>query len=138
MWVIAGLAFIGFLDALYLTVNHYAGAELNCFEFSDCNAVTQSKYSEVFGIPLSLLGVLYYLTVLLSSLLYIDKGIKKLLTLIAIITPLGFLFSLFFMYLQVFVIGSICAYCTFSACTSTLLFIFALKLHKAKPFKLSS
>ena len=50
----------------------------------------------------------------------------KLLNLTARLTIIGLLASLWFIYLQLFVIKAICLYCMFSAFTSITLFIFGL------------
>jgi len=130
IWSLIAVAFIGFLDATYLTAVHYRGADLGCTDWGSCNEVTTSKYSEIFGIPLALLGALYYLGVFILSLIHFDT--KKLLPLklIPFATAFGFLFSLGLVYLQLFVIHAICLYCMFSALTSTTLFILSLFILK--------
>ncbi len=126
IWALAAVAFIGFVDASYLTAIHYKGAELGCNEWGSCNEVTTSKYSVIFGIPMALMGVLYYLAILIGALVYIDTKWKLPLILIPIATTFGFLFSIGLVYLQLFVIHAICIYCMFSAGTSTTLFILSL------------
>lgn len=136
VYIILALAFIGFLDSVYLTAVHYAGSELNCGYFGSCNEVTTSEYSIIFGIPTALLGALYYLTVLILGLIHVDT--KKLLPL-KLITPIvtfGFLFSFWLVYLQIVIIEQICLYCMASAGTTTILFALGLymflKLRKEK------
>ncbi len=128
LWAIIITALIGFTDATYLTVKHYSGEELNCNIFDGCNIVTASPYSEVFGFPVALLGAMFYLSVLLLTLFYIDREKPVILSMITPITIAGFLASVWFMYLQFFVIEALCQYCILSAITSTLLFIFGLIL----------
>ena len=112
----------GFLDASYLTIKHYVGTPINCSFLNGCDTVTTSSYSMIFGLPVALLGVLYYLTVFMLVMLYIDTGRKNLFYGAALITPLGLFASLWFVYLQVFVIHALCLYCLVSAFISTLLF----------------
>ncbi|MFH1218593.1 MAG: vitamin K epoxide reductase family protein [Candidatus Peregrinibacteria bacterium] len=137
LWLIITLAilsFLGFLDATYLTVSHFAGSELNCEIFKGCNEVTNSKYSEIFGIPIALGGTLYYLAIFITTLLYADLRKRRLLTLIPILTTAGILFTIYLIYIQFFVIGAICIYCMFSAVTTTTLFILSmLILEKRHP-----
>lgn len=128
-WLVWGfiiVSFIGFLDASYLTVVHYTGANLICSFLEDCEIVTTSKYSLLFGIPVALLGTLYYLTILIFSLLYFDTKNLILLKIFPALTVFGFLASVWFVYLQIFVIKAICEYCILSAAASTILFIFGL------------
>ena len=126
MWTIVLIAFAGLADAGYLTVTHLLQISPPCSLSGGCDVVTKSSYSEVFGIPVALLGSLYYLTVLLLSILTIDTKHTKWIRLALILTPFGFFASLYFVYLQLFVIDAICQYCMGSAVTSTLLFAFAL------------
>ncbi len=133
LWLIIGLitvAFLGFLDATYLTVKHFSGTDLNCYILDGCNEVTNSEYAEIFGIPVALFGALYYLTVMVLSILYLDLKKKFFLKLIPFLTTFGFLFSIILIYLMLYVIDALCIYCLGSAFTSTLLFILSIILFK--------
>jgi len=129
-----GVSFIGFLDASYLTISHYTGAALNCSVLKGCEQVTNSPYSVIFNIPVALLGSLYYLTVLILSILYFDTKNSSILKIIAPFTILGFGASVWFVYLQFFVIKALCQYCMVSALTSTILFVLGLLTYfKTRP-----
>ncbi len=127
---IAVFAFLGAMDALYLTVNHYSGAYLNCAILDGCNEVAQSKYSIMFGIPLALLGLIYYAVVLLSSLLYFDTKKAIFVRPIPTLVLAGFLFSIYLTFLQIFVIKALCIYCVASAINSVVLFVLGLLLFR--------
>lgn len=122
------ISFLGFLDATYLTVSHYQGADLNCNILEGCDEVTTSKYSTIFGIPVALFGMGYYLSIMLLSLLFIDTKNGKILKVLPYLTIVGLLASIWFVYLQIFVIEAICIYCMGSATTSTLIFILGIIL----------
>jgi len=127
-WVIFAfliISFVGFLDATYLTAQHYLGKIPPCFITTGCQTVLTSKYSVIFGIPTALWGAIYYLLLFLISVLAIDIK-ATIIRFAAYLTPIGFLLSLYFVYLQIFVIKEICSYCLVSATTSTLLFIIGL------------
>lgn len=126
------LSFIGFLDAVYLTVAHYSGNALNCSVLKGCDVVTTSKYSLIFGIPVALLGSFYYFIILILALLYLDTKNKSILSLILHITTIGFLMSVWFVYSQFFIIEALCQYCLLSALTSTILFILNIYISKYK------
>lgn len=138
-WLIIGfilISFIGFLDTGYLTIKHYTGGLIGCNLFEGCEQVTNSKYSVIFGIPLALLGLLYYLFMLISSLLYFDTKNPVIPKIFLPVTTLGFIFSGYLVYLQIWVIKALCQYCILSAITSTALFILSLiafKYLKSKP-----
>ena len=134
------VAIIGFADASYLTVEHYLGVVPPCTLEQGCEVVLTSNYSVLFGVPTSLLGALYYLAVATGAFFYLESkhGQGKVAahhsailrwTLMA--TALGFGMSLWFVYLQLFILHSICVYCMGSATSSTILFLLALwMLHK--------
>lgn len=111
----------GLLDAGYLTFKHYLGGIPPC-TLRGCEVVLTSPQSEIMGIPVALFGLLYYATVLLLSLAYIISKKESVLRYAAYFTPVGFISSVYFVYLQLFVINAICLYCMASAATSTILF----------------
>ena len=139
-WVLIAfmaISFIGFLDAAYLTIQHYNEGILPCVVFEGCEEVTTSKFSTVAGIPISLFGAGYYLTILISAITFWDSKNRKAFLVIAYLPMAGFAISIFLLYLQLFVIKAICAYCVVSIISSALLFILgllALKLIKVRPF----
>jgi len=116
----------GFIDATYLTVKHFLGGPIPCSILKGCEQVTTSQYATVFGVPVALLGSFYYLTILILAAIYFDSRKPAVLKLLASLTPFGFLASLYFVYLQIFIIKAICLYCMVSATTSTILFILGM------------
>lgn len=121
------LAGVGFADATYLTIDHYTSFSLPCTITNGCETVTNSVYSTMLGIPVALLGSLYYVGVLLAVYIILEFGAKQYLKYVAMASTAGFVFSLWFVYVQIFLIGAICQYCMVSAFTSTLLFVASMK-----------
>ena len=117
------VAIVGLIDATYLSVQKFSGATIPCFVGGSCDIVTSSRFSEFFGIPISLFGALYYLTVVIFVSRFLDKGLKKLMIAAIVLASVGFLVSLLLLYVQAFVLHAYCLYCLLSAGTSTLLFI---------------
>jgi len=126
--VFALLAFapLGFLDASYLTIEHFLNRVPPCSLVHGCELVTTSSYSLIFGIPTALLGALYYLAIILALVYYLDTKQTNILRVAAAATAIGFLFSLYLVYLQLFVLNAICLYCMISALSSTILFILGM------------
>jgi uncharacterized membrane protein len=127
------ISFIGFLDATYITAKHYLGDIPPCGLTGECEAVLTSQYATVFNIPVALSGAIYYLFIFLLLIAYVDTKNNRLIFVISSITLIGFLVSLWFVYLQLFVIKAICIYCISSAVICTILFftgLFMLKLQK--------
>lgn len=130
VWLLVLFSFAGFLDASYLAVKHYLGTPVNCSIFAGCEIVTTSQYAAIWGIPVALLGAIYYLTVFLLVIAYIDTKKERILYFAAYLTPIGLLASFWFLYLQLFVIKALCLYCLISAFTSTILFVLGIILLK--------
>ena len=122
---VPALALLGLIDASYLTFKHFEGGEVACgiIPGVDCDVVLGSMYSEIFGIPLSLLGALYYLTVLVLGIAYLKRRKNVLLQLLFGVTAIGFLTSLYLIYIQAFVLNAYCPFCMISALTSIILFV---------------
>lgn len=119
-WLV--LSLLGFVDAAYLTIQHYRGGDQTCGPLWDCASVANSPYAEIGGISTALFGVLYYLLVFLLSVAYVDTKQIRLLSFIVPLTGIGFLISLILVCLQVFVIHALCLYCMISAVASIGLF----------------
>lgn len=141
--ILAGIAalfaFAGFIDATYLTVKHYLGGPLTCVFFKGCDVVTNSVYSQIAGVPISLLGALYYLAIIIMIVVYFDRKNLKVLRFAAKLTILGFIASLILIYLMAFVLKAGCIYCVISAISSTLLFITGMVIVKlTNPNQLAS
>lgn len=117
---------LGFADATYLTVKHFLGTPVPCSILHGCEIVLNSKYSIIYGLPTAMLGALFYLTVMILSAIYLETKKIIILRLIFYTATFGFLASLGFVYIQLFILKSICLYCMGSAITSTTLFIFSL------------
>ncbi|MEK9175343.1 MAG: vitamin K epoxide reductase family protein [Patescibacteria group bacterium] len=116
-------SFAGFLDATYLASKHYLGSPVTCSFLKGCEEVTSSQYAVVFGVSIAVFGALYYLLLLILAIIYFDTKNIRVLTTAGYITLLGFISSMFLVYLQVFVIRALCLYCMMSAMISTILFI---------------
>ena len=116
------VSLVGMADTIYVTINHYKGVIPPCTLLNGCETVLTSKYSEIFGIPIALIGALFYSTVFLSALAYLKTKNNKIIIVFLVLTALAFLMSLFFVYLQFFVIKAVCEYCLISAAASTILF----------------
>ncbi len=118
-------ATFGFLDSVYLTTKYFVGT-IHCSALSGCQEVLNSAYSSIWGIPTASFGVAYYLSIIIATLIYWQIQQKYSFKYLTLIPSLGFLFTLWLIYLQIWVIGFICIYCMFSALSSTILFCLSL------------
>ena len=117
------VSFVGFVDAAYLTVQHYFGTVVPCALTGGCETVLTSPYAVVGGIPVALTGALYYLALFFGAILYLSNNNRNTACLLSWLTFTGLGVSLYLVYLQVFVIEAICLYCMASAIFSASLFI---------------
>lgn len=129
VYAIIGFSIIGFIDSLFLVVSHFQNGSVICSQFSDCNFVLTSEYATFLGIPVALLGALFYGFILFIASLYLDKKKSIYLKIIISASPFGFLASAWFVYLQAFVIYAYCDYCLVSAAASALIFIKSIILY---------
>lgn len=121
------LALFGLADSIYLAQSNLNGTPLLCSAdgLSDCNAVTASEYSRLFGVPIAELGVLFYGIVFVLAALEIvifDQLLRRALQALSLV---GILSSLYFTFIQKFIIGAFCTYCLASTLVALLIFIFA-------------
>jgi len=128
IWFVATL--VGFVDATYLTVNYLNGHDLTCTIINGCNQVLASSYSSIGPIPLSLLGVLYYLVMFLGLVFILDRKKYKLLKILSYFSIIGFLVSIWLLYVQWQIVAAFCQYCLLSALSSIILFILGLIILK--------
>ncbi len=111
------LALAGLAVAGYLTYVHYAELEPLCGLGGDCERVQTSVYAEVAGVPVALLGLLGYALILASLVVPGDAGLVG----GAALSLIGFGFSAYLTYRELFTIEAICSWCVASAVLLTLL-----------------
>ena len=111
------LAFLGLLDSVYLVWVKYTGAYALCGPIGNCESVNTSQYSEIFGIPISLLGAGAYAIMIVLLLLENRSQIwAEFSSLIVFgISLIGVLYSIYLTYIEVVVLKEICPYCVISA-----------------------
>jgi uncharacterized membrane protein len=124
------VALLGFADATYLTIEHYQGVIPPCSVVSGCETVLTSQYSVIAGVPVSLLGALFYLAILVGVFAYLESKKTTAFKWAMLLTVFGLLFSLWFIYVQAVILGAWCLYCIGSALTSTILFVIACVVFK--------
>lgn len=122
------LAFIGLIDALYLTSVKLSNTYALCGPVGNCETVNTSQYSQVLGIPISLFGTAAYLVVLMLLLFEKQNNFWIVYSpmLVFGISFAGMLYSAYLTFLEIAVIRAICPYCILSAVIMVLLFVLAL------------
>lgn len=126
--ILIGLTLFGLGDSGYLTWRHFQAASPFCPR-GGCDLVLNSHYAEVWGIPLALIGALGYGILLILSLFAYwaeGSGVRRALSGLLIFSTIGFLVSLALVYVQLFVLKSVCLWCMASAFTMTTIFLLTL------------
>jgi uncharacterized membrane protein len=101
------VALAGAALAAYLTWVHYDESLLVCVAGGGCETVQRSAYAEIAGVPVALLGLVAYPSVL--ALVVWDAPNARLGA--AMIAFVGLAFSLYLLALQLFVIDAVCTWC---------------------------
>jgi uncharacterized membrane protein len=111
LMVIAGL-----IVASYLAYVEVTASDATCGAIGDCNAVQQSPYASVMGIPVGVLGIAGYIAILLLwAFRKPQAGWAD--ALLLVVALFGVAFSTYLTYLEPFVIGATCTWCLLSAIT---------------------
>ncbi len=99
---------LGIIDAAYLTIVHFAPKALFCPTIGttvNCESVLGSSLSAVFGIPIAVFGLVWFIAALLFLLLGHNKIVKNVWMLFG---AGGILYSI----VGQTIIGKICIYCS--------------------------
>ncbi|MDZ7587012.1 MAG: vitamin K epoxide reductase family protein [Patescibacteria group bacterium] len=116
---IIGLGLASYLFYSFLAPNPPGLCDINAT--INCNAVTKGNLATIFGIPVSLVGLIGYILILYSSILKLKK-------LHLFMTSFGMLFCLRLIFLEIFVEKVICPVCLACQLIMLTLFIISLKL----------
>ncbi len=118
------LTIIGLCVSIYMTIFKIFNIEAMCIGNGGCSTVNASRYSEISGIPVAVVGVLGYLAILAT--LYFEKRnsfFRENGGLILFgLTLMGFLFTLWLIYVEVALIKAICPFCLTSQIAMTIIF----------------
>ena len=112
--ITALIALAGLADATYLTVSHLAGDDSVCGASQACSIVLGSKYAVIAGVPTAAFGVIAYFSAFSAATLA-AFGYSRARTFLAWTIAAMFVATLWFLYLQAFVLHAFCPFCLFSA-----------------------
>ena len=125
------LALMGLGVSAYLTAVHYSEGQipLACATtgFLNCEDVTRSAESMIAGVPVALLGVIWFAVALILALTHLFPGLLLAWTAAA----LAFVFYL--VYVEMFLIGALCLWCTVVHVAVAGLFLLTLADVTAEP-----
>ncbi len=126
---VPALGIIGIAISSYLTYTHYSGAKAICIAGASCDVVLTSHYSAVWGISLSVFGLLMYLVITaLGFWLALRESASEHLIALSIygVALTGVLFTGYLYYLEIFVLHAFCTCCIASSIVLGLIFILSV------------
>jgi uncharacterized membrane protein len=124
------LVLAGFGISLYLTIAHFAGTQsLACSDngIVNCVKVTTSPQSVVFGIPVAILGLGYFVVAMFFYSPWAWLSARRTIHLIRVgLAVAGMLFVLWLIAAELLIIKSICLWCTGVHVVTFVLFVITL------------
>jgi uncharacterized membrane protein len=126
--VIAILALIGVLISVYLTLHKFGVIGTLVCGTGSCETVQASKWAVFMGVPVPLLGLAGYLTLLIIALIGLQPrpDDRRIPFVLFVLADAAFMFTLYLTYLEAFVIHAWCRWCIVSAILITLIWLAAL------------
>jgi uncharacterized membrane protein len=126
-------AFIGMAIASYDVIGIYNNWLLWCPPPIDgCNTVAYSPDGRIFGVPIGVYGLIFYLImIVLAALLAFFRYSRRLRLVVLLYAVIGVLFSIYFFYLDLAFIRAFCIYCLISAILTVLLLVYAIAHFRA-------
>jgi uncharacterized membrane protein len=123
------LAVVGLGVATYLTIIHYNGAAPICGISHGCETVQHSEWSKLAGVPVALLGLIGYAGILVALFVPGEAGLIA----SAGQSLIGFGFSAYLTYREIWTIDAICIWCVSSAVLLTVLAVLTTWLMVVTP-----
>ncbi len=122
------LSILGLLVSIYMTIFKLTSNERMCLGNGGCSKVNSSIYAQVYGIPVAVIGMGGYGAIL--AMLVLERRHPFLTnngTLVVFgLALVGFLFTLYLIYVELALIHALCPFCLTSQVTMTILFILSI------------
>lgn len=141
------LGVCGFLVAKHISNHKKKNMPLVCPIGFDCNAVVHSDYSKFLGVPVEFLGMAYYafITIIYFVFSFIPNAYNSFIVLsgpisvyliafLILLSLLSFLFSIYLIGVQIFILRKGCSWCIGSSFISAFIFILTVLLYNLNYF----
>ena len=114
---------IGLLDTLYLTYHVITKTPVSCpwVHNTSCAKVQNSPQSRLFGFPNAYAGLAIYTAIPVGTWAQAQELVPFWPVTLVVVT--GFLFSLYFTYIQMYVLKAFCTWCLISAANFLIMMI---------------
>ncbi|HSB91354.1 MAG TPA: vitamin K epoxide reductase family protein [Anaerolineales bacterium] len=122
------LAVVGLLDAAYLAYVKLTNQLASCSNIGDCEKVNSSRFADIGGVPIAVLGAVGFALILVAMALdhpggrWQDTGRYAFFGL----TLVGTLYSAYLTYIELFVLRAVCPFCVLSAIVMVALFALSI------------
>ena len=127
--IVAMLALAGIFVALYLLLYKIGViGELTC-SVGSCEIVNTSKWATFLGLPVAAWGVAWYVATFVLALVSTDARFAGSTLISSVLlgnATIGWIFSLYLTWLELFRIHAICQWCVVSAIIVTIIFFFCV------------
>jgi len=114
-YAIASFALVGLAIAVYSFLHNQSlasGEFCTIGETFNCDVVNKGPYSVFLGIPVSVIGIMGYLFLIIGSIMLANKPKDKaLLWFVSVATASGLMFSLYLTGIEAFVLDTWCLLC---------------------------
>jgi len=111
-----GLSVLGLLVSAYLTFEHFTqNSTLACSSTAtvNCQRVTESQWSSFLGIPVAVLGLVFFASMVALCLPSTYRRSAGLLDLVRVAwCAIGLAFALYLVFAELYYIHAICLWCT--------------------------
>ncbi|HBA45699.1 hypothetical protein A2W67_01310 [Candidatus Nomurabacteria bacterium RIFCSPLOWO2_02_40_28] len=127
--IIFVLGLCGFWVARRIHKHKKANKILVCPVGFDCHAVIHSNYSEFMHVPLEIFGMIYYafLSIFYLFSIFISDIIPVVFSSFLVLITFGaFLFSIYLLGVQIFILKKGCSWCIVSAVICLCIFLFSI------------
>lgn len=115
LYIVAALASLfGLIDAIYLTVQHLTGQNVECIASVGCETVLASHYAAIGRVPLAAIGAAaYFASFSLATLAAFRHAHAR--EFFLGLTANMFAVTCWLLYIQAFILHAFCDYCLLSA-----------------------
>ena len=110
-WLLAGAAYAGFVISLYLAFVHYRGYVSPCYVVRGCEEVQTSEYSVILGVPLALLGTMFFALMFYLGIGLLTSSRVLVVQVYKVVAFAGALAIIPLFLLQAIVLDAFCTYC---------------------------
>lgn len=114
---------LGLMDTLYLSYHAITKTDVACWFFPKewCKKVQYSKFGKTLGIPNAFLGLAMYVGIL--GFTYLSAAGRLPFWPAEALVIFGFIFSMYFTFIQAVVLRAFCTWCVLSAVNFTVMFL---------------